>query len=204
MTALYESQRLQFGLWRFQDLPLAQRLWTNRQTCRYIAASGAMTPRQAEQRMEREIQQYLQTGLQYHPLYRKEDGAFIGVCGLRPYQAKDPARQGQTICELGVHLLPDYWHAGYAFEAARRTMDRAFDQLSCHALITLKTPPPEACCSNWAFVMTTTNFTRPPAYTTPPIFSIHKKKPSELLASTACFIRLQRLFPHDSRVIGAV
>ena len=59
---------------------------------------------------------------------------FIGVCGLRPYQAKDPARQGQTICELGVHLLPDYWHAGYAFEAARRTMDRAFDQLSCHAL----------------------------------------------------------------------
>lgn len=134
MTALYESQRLQFGLWRLQDLPPAQRLWTNRQTCRYIAASGAMTPRQAEQRMEREIQQYLQTGLQYHPLYRKEDGAFIGVCGLRPYQAKDPARQGQTICELGVHLLPDYWHAGYAFEAARRTMDRAFDQLSCHAL----------------------------------------------------------------------
>ena len=114
MTVLYESPRLQFGLWRLQDLPLARRLWTNRQTCRYITASGAMTPRQAEQRMELEIQQYLQTGLQYHPLFLKETGAFIGVCGLRPYQAKDPARQGQAICEIGVHLLPDYWHAGYA------------------------------------------------------------------------------------------
>ncbi len=60
MTVLYESPRLQFGLWRLQDLPLARRLWTNRQTCRYITASGAMTPRQAEQRMELEIQQYLQ------------------------------------------------------------------------------------------------------------------------------------------------
>lgn len=127
MTALYESPRLQFRLWRQQDLPLAQRLWTNRQVCRYITDSGAMTPRQAGQRMELEISQYLQTGLQYHPLFRKEDGAFIGVCGLRPYQAKDPARQGQKICEIGVHLLPDYWHAGYATEAARRTMERAFE-----------------------------------------------------------------------------
>ncbi len=134
MTVLYESPRLQFGLWRLQDLPLARRLWTNRQTCRYITASGAMTPRQAEQRMELEIQQYLQTGLQYHPLFLKETGAFIGVCGLRPYQAKDPARQGQAICEIGVHLLPDYWHAGYAFEGAGRTVQRAFKQLGCDAL----------------------------------------------------------------------
>lgn len=134
MTVLYESPRLQFGLWQAQYLPLAQRLWTNRQTCRYITAQGAMTPRQARQRMELEMQQYSETGLQYHPLFRKEDGAFLGACGLRPYQPKDPARQGQKICEIGVHLLPDYWHAGYATEAVRCTIQRAFGQLGCDAL----------------------------------------------------------------------
>lgn len=126
MTVLFSSPRLDFGLWQEQPPALAHALWGDRRVTRYITAGGAMTPAQVETRLQQEIAQYEATGLQYYPLFLRDTGAFIGVCGLRPYE--------EGILELGVHILHDYWHAGYATEAARRCMDYAFSDLHAKAL----------------------------------------------------------------------
>lgn len=128
MDVLYASPRLEFSLWDQQDPQLAHTLWGNPQVTHFLTTDGIMTPEQIDERLKKETEQYQRCGHQYHPVFLREGGAFIGVCGLRPYG------MGADIFELGVHLLPDYWHAGYAQEAARRTIDRAFSQLGCQAV----------------------------------------------------------------------
>ncbi len=59
-----------------------------------------------------EIQNYEKYGVQYYPFYQSEMRELIGCCGLRPYG------QDGSIYELGFHLRKEYWHKGYAFEAA--------------------------------------------------------------------------------------
>ena len=165
MDVLYASPRLEFSLWDQQDPQLAHTLWGNPQVTHFLTTDGIMTPEQVDERLKKEIEQYQRCGHQYHPVFLREGGAFIGVCGLRPYG------MGADIFELGVHLLPDYWHAGYAQEAARRTIDRAFSQLGCQAVFAghhPKTPLPGHCSFVWGSCMTTTNSIPPPACITPP------------------------------------
>ena len=121
MTVLFSSPRLQFGLWQEQPPSLAHRLWGDEQVTRYITAG------QIDARLRQEIAQYQRCGLQYFPLFTW-DLTFIGVCGLRPYD------QSQNILEAGVHLLPDYWHVGYAQEAMQRVMEYGIVEKGATAL----------------------------------------------------------------------
>ncbi len=52
-------------------------------------------------------------------------GTFIGDCGLT-YQHVD----GETVLEVGYHLLPEYQGKGYATEAARACLELAFDAMA--------------------------------------------------------------------------
>lgn len=53
-------------------------------------------------------------------LIRKDDGAFLGVCGVHP--ARD--------FELGYWVGEPYWRQGYATEAARAVARFAFDEFN--------------------------------------------------------------------------
>ncbi len=57
-------------------------------------------------------------GFSNYTLFRREDQAQIGICGL--YERHDPAN-----IELGFALLPEFEKMGYAFEAAHRLLDAA-------------------------------------------------------------------------------
>ena len=111
MDVLYASPRLEFSLWDQQDPQLAHTLWGNPQVTHFLTTDGIMTPEQVDERLKKEIEQYQRCGHQYHPVFLREGGAFIGVCGLRPYGMGADAQ-----------------------EAARRTIDRAFSQLGCQAV----------------------------------------------------------------------
>lgn len=56
-------------------------------------------------------------------LERREDGAFMGFCGLKPGAAGTPI-EGRI--EIGWRLAQPYWGKGYAREAAQASLDWAW------------------------------------------------------------------------------
>lgn len=52
-----------------------------------------------------------------------EDGTFVGQCGLLKQEV-----DGETVLEIGYHLLPECWGKGYATEAAAYFRDYAQQQ----------------------------------------------------------------------------
>ena len=120
-----QSQRLKFSRWTREDLPLAERLWGDPDVSRYICASGVFTHEEIEARLSLEIENDRILGIQYWPVFACED-EFAGCCGLRPH--------GEGEYELGIHLLPEYWHQGYASEAGRAAIGYAFGTLCGKAL----------------------------------------------------------------------
>lgn len=62
----------------------------------------------------------------------KEDGRFIGRCGLLPWTI-----DGQPEVEVAYLLAKEYWGKGLASEAARAIRDYAFEQLNLTRLICL-------------------------------------------------------------------
>lgn len=65
----------------------------------------------------------------------KESGAFIGRCGLLPWEI-----QGRTEVEVAYLLDKRYWGRGLATEAARAIVDYAFATLPLDRLICMVDP----------------------------------------------------------------
>ena len=66
---------------------------------------------------------------------RKEDGAFLGFCGLKI--ADDPGSPVHGEVEIGWRLREDAWGKGYAKEAAIASLDFAFQSLKASRVIAL-------------------------------------------------------------------
>lgn len=65
-------------------------------------------------------------------LIEKSSGRLIGHCGLL-VQSVD----GITELEVGYSLLPEFWNKGYAFEAAHRCKEYAFQNNFSDSLISI-------------------------------------------------------------------
>ncbi len=88
---------------------------------------------------------------------RKEDGAFVGQCGLLLQQV-----DGNDEVEIGYLLKSSEWHKGYATEAARACKEHAFTVLGCPYVISLirliNTPSRAVAERNGMSVWKTTTF----------------------------------------------
>lgn len=122
------TPRLGFRCWTSEDFDLAWGLWGDHQVTRLIDARGALSPQQVQEKLEYEIAQEKQIGLQYWPIFLIDSGDHVGCCGLRPY---DPQRH---ILEIGFHIRSALWGKGYATEAAQAIIAYAFDHLGVKAL----------------------------------------------------------------------
>jgi RimJ/RimL family protein N-acetyltransferase len=60
-------------------------------------------------------------------VYRKEDGAFLGWCGLKKVD-------GHTI-DLGYRFFRKYWGKGYASEAAIAALEYGFNNLNVDKVV---------------------------------------------------------------------
>lgn len=120
-----QTERLGFGRWGAEDLPLAQSLWGEPEVTRFICASGKFSPEEVRARWELERANFEKYGVQYFPVFRLADGELVGCCGLRPY-GKEPG-----VYEMGIHLLPQFWRQGFGTEAASAMIGYAFKE--CHA-----------------------------------------------------------------------
>lgn len=76
---------------------------------------------------------YERHGFGLYRIERKDDGAVVGMCGLIK-------RDTLPHVDIGYALLQDYWGHGYAFEAARATLDYGNRVLRLHPIIAITTP----------------------------------------------------------------
>jgi RimJ/RimL family protein N-acetyltransferase len=72
---------------------------------------------------------------------RKEDGLFLGDCGLM-FQPVE----GRTELEIGYHILRREWGRGYATEAAQACRDYAFSTLAYPRVVSIVDPLNIASC----------------------------------------------------------
>lgn len=124
MVTPAHTERLVFRCWTASDVELAASLWCDPEVMRFMG--GPYTRDEVAARLEREIANLEERGIQYWPLFRSAN--FIGCCGLKP----NPDNLEQL--EIGFHLLPAYRGRGFAAEAARAVIAYAFDVLGAHAL----------------------------------------------------------------------
>ncbi|GAF39838.1 hypothetical protein FC83_GL001394 [Agrilactobacillus composti DSM 18527 = JCM 14202] len=88
------------------------------------AYAHAFKPAEVLAWYQRQVQRYQQDGFGLWALIRKEDQQFVGQCGLTKQTFN-----GAPIVEIGYLLQRDFWHHGYAIEAARAAKQYAFEQL---------------------------------------------------------------------------
>lgn len=66
---------------------------------------------------------------------RKEDGEFLGFCGLKIADDEGSPVEGEY--EVGWRLREDVWGQGYAKEAAAASLDYAFGRLQAERVVAL-------------------------------------------------------------------
>ena len=80
--------------------------------------------KEVRQWVNRQLARYRKDGYGYFALVLKDGGKFIGQAGLMK-----GVINGNEAVELGYILDNEYWHNGYATEAARKCLQYAFGKL---------------------------------------------------------------------------
>jgi [ribosomal protein S5]-alanine N-acetyltransferase len=125
VSVIAPTERLSFRSWREDDDALAWALWGDPRVVQFISR-GALSAEEVRARLAAEIACEREHGVSYWPMFLRDGGAFVGVCGLHP--------RGDQELELGFHLLPEHWGKGLAVEAARAAIAYAFDRLRVGSL----------------------------------------------------------------------
>jgi RimJ/RimL family protein N-acetyltransferase len=76
-------------------------------------------------------------GYCFWAIERREDGAFMGFCGLKPGAAGTPI-EGRV--EIGWRLAPSHWGKGYAREAAQASLDWGWANLDADSIWAITVP----------------------------------------------------------------
>ena len=85
------------------------------------AYEHAFSDKEVTDWLNRQLMRYERDGIGLWAVILKENGQMIGQCGLT-YQDCD----GETLLEVGYLFEKEYWHHGYATEAAIACKEYAF------------------------------------------------------------------------------
>ena len=134
-----ETERLVLRRLSMADLDALARLYADPEVRRWFP-DGVRTYEQTREELAWIIDvYYVRYGYGLWAMILKETGAFIGRCGLLPWEI-----EGRTEVEVAYLLDPRYWGRGLATEAARAIVDHAFATLPVDRLICLVDPGNEA------------------------------------------------------------
>jgi RimJ/RimL family protein N-acetyltransferase len=127
------TPRLRLRPFNDADLPLYAAICADPEVMRYLG--GPMSTEQTAASVRGASRNYLATGAGKIAVERREDGAFLGMCGLsREVWYPDDL-------EVGWRLAPQHWGQGYATEAARAWIDYAFRVLEAPRVISIADVP---------------------------------------------------------------
>lgn len=96
------------------------------------AYEGAFSNAEAERWLEKQMVNYKDHGFGLWAVVLKETGLMIGQCGLTMQDFN-----GGKVLEIGYHLQKEYWHQGYASEAAVACKEYAFDKLDAQEVFSI-------------------------------------------------------------------
>jgi RimJ/RimL family protein N-acetyltransferase len=133
-TVVLTTPRLLLRTFRREDLPLYAELNADPEVVRYLG--GVPLSREHSDGIAEWAQECFATeGLGLLAVERREDGVFLGMCGLHHQQSYP------DDVEVGWRLAHEHWGHGYATEAATGWLDHAFGPLGLARVISITDPP---------------------------------------------------------------
>jgi len=118
---MIETERLRVRAWRDEDIAPFSILNSDPEVLRYLGIRG--TAEESRAFVARQQAMQAELGHCLWALERKEDGALLGFCGVRPGVPGTPI---ENDMEIGWRLGSGYWRRGYAREAASACLDWSF------------------------------------------------------------------------------
>ncbi|WP_333571986.1 GNAT family N-acetyltransferase [Sphingomonas sp.] len=126
---MIETERLLLRGWTDADRAPFHAMCTDPAVMAFI---GPLQSRaESDAGIDRQLGLLAQHGHCFWAVERREDGRFLGFCGLKPGAAGTPI-EGEV--EIGWRLAATYWGQGYAQEAARASLAWAWQQLDVPAV----------------------------------------------------------------------
>jgi [ribosomal protein S5]-alanine N-acetyltransferase len=99
-----------------------------------MAAFGltSFSRQQMQEWVQRNLDHQDEFGYGLFSVVLKSSGQLIGDCGLEQMDV-----EGEKVAELGYDFHSDFWHQGYATEAAKAVRDYGFGKLKLTKLVSL-------------------------------------------------------------------
>lgn len=119
---ILETERLYLRELTQEDYPSLCRILQDEETM--YAYEGAFCDTEVQEWLDRQISRYRRWGFGLWAVVLKETGQMIGQCGLTMQPWK-----GEEVLEVGYLFERNFWHRGYATEAAKACRDYAFEVL---------------------------------------------------------------------------
>lgn len=135
MAVILETPRLLLRHLELRDVQELYSLYQDIEIRRYFP-DGVLSYDDTKEELEWYINghpQYPKLGL--WATVHKESGKFIGRCGLLPWEIDDTLE-----IEVAYLLNKDFWHQGFATEAAKGIMSYGFEKLHLTRLICMMHP----------------------------------------------------------------
>ena len=134
-TVVLTTPRLVLRTFRRDDLPHYAALNAHPEVVRYLG--GALTRQHSDEIAEWAQQVYAEEGIGLLAVERREDGVFLGMCGLH-HQESYP-----DDVEVAWRFAYEHWGNGYATEAATAWLDHGFGTLGLPRIISITDTPNE-------------------------------------------------------------
>ena len=96
------------------------------------AYNGAFSDDETQQWLDKQIARYKKYGFGLWEVILKETDEMIGQCGLSMQ-----LWNGEEVLEIGYLFQKNYWHKGYAIEAAKACKDYAFQKLKANEVCSI-------------------------------------------------------------------
>jgi ribosomal-protein-alanine N-acetyltransferase len=133
VSAILETERLLMRPIADDDFAPFAALYADPDVMRHIGLGIPLTTEQARDRLAYMVDHWRRHGFGMWSLRLKDDGTFIGRCGLR-YLEDTPE------IELGYTLHKAYWGQGFATESSRAVVRYAFEVLKLERLVAIAHP----------------------------------------------------------------
>ena len=132
-TIVIETERLRLRDWGEGDADEFHRHCNTDNVMRWL---GGVQSREKYDDVVRRLARWQQEfGHSFWAVERREDGAFLGFCGLKHADGTGSSVPGEI--EIGWRLREDAWGQGYAREAAMASLDFAFESLAAKRVVAL-------------------------------------------------------------------
>jgi RimJ/RimL family protein N-acetyltransferase len=127
------TPRLTVRTFRRDDLPAYAALNADPEVARYLG--GPLSREDSNDIAEWANECYAAEGIGLLAVERREDGVFVGMCGLHHQQSVPDE------VEVAWRLAHAHWGHGYATEAATGWLDHGFGDLGLPRVISITDPP---------------------------------------------------------------